>query len=107
MTHEERREQWQGVVSRWRESGMSQAAWCRQEGVALASLRQWAVKLRPEASSASAGFVRIDGGALPVLETGAILELCVGDLRARLPLAADESEILKVLRALSGLGGGR
>jgi hypothetical protein len=46
MTHEEKREQWQGVVSRWRESGMSQAAWCRQEGVALASLRQWAVKFR-------------------------------------------------------------
>ena len=104
MTHEERREQWHGVVSRWRESGMSQVAWCRREGVSLASLRQWVVKLRPEATPA--GFVRIDGGALPVLEGGASLELCVGEWRARLPLAADESEILKVLRALSSFGGG-
>ena len=58
MTREEKRQHWQGIVARWQSSGMRQAAWCRQEAVAVASLRQWVVKLRrPQSAKNAAGFV--------------------------------------------------
>jgi hypothetical protein len=61
MTREEKCRHWQGIVARWQASGMGQAAWCRQEAVAVASLRQWLVKLRgPQTAKKSSGFVQLD-----------------------------------------------
>lgn len=100
MTRKEKRQHWQEVVERWQGSGMSQVAWCRQEGVALASLRQWAAKLR-EKTREAAGFIRIDDGLPSAMAPVLDLELGLGELRARLPLAATEDDILKVLRALT------
>ena len=38
----ERRQHWQGVVSTWRKSGLSQAEFCRQKGLSPKSLSYWA-----------------------------------------------------------------
>ena len=101
MTREEKRGHWQGLVTCWQASGLSQVAWCRQKGVAVASLRQWVAKLN-EPETASAGFLRVElhEEALAVASIDR-LELLRGAWRLSVPLSASEAEILKVLRAVA------
>lgn len=47
-----KREQWAGRLAAWESSGLSQAAWCREHGVSLASLGYWRRKLAGDAGSA-------------------------------------------------------
>ena len=103
MTREEKRKHWQGLVARWQASGMGQGAWCRQESVAAASLRQWAVKLRePQTAKNMAGFVRLEY-ADRVPPAAALLEVRLGAWSLSLPLATAEGDILKVLKALAAV----
>jgi hypothetical protein len=44
-------EQWRGRIERQRESGLSIAAFCRREGVSMASFHGWKRKLRQSASA--------------------------------------------------------
>ena len=43
-----KREQWAAHVAAWQSSGCSQAQWCREQGLALASFGYWRRKLRAE-----------------------------------------------------------
>jgi hypothetical protein len=103
MTREEKREHWQGIVARWQASGMRQAAWCRQEAVAVASLRQWVVKLRrPQPARNAAGFVKLEfADSRPAAE--ALMEVRFGSWTLSLPLAASEGDIRKVFQALAAV----
>ncbi|WP_255352380.1 hypothetical protein [Xanthomonas sp. MUS 060] len=40
-----KREQWVGYVQAWQVSGLSQAAWCREQGLSLASFGYWRRRL--------------------------------------------------------------
>ena len=103
MTREEKRGHWQDLVARWQASGMRQGAWCRQESVAAASLRQWVVKLRkPQAAKTAVGFVRLEfaDSAPPA---AARMEVRLGAWSLSLPLATAEGDILKVLKALAAV----
>jgi hypothetical protein len=106
MTREEKREQWQGIVARWQSSGMRQAAWCRQEAVAVASLRQWVVKLRaPQTPKKVGGFVQFDFADSSARAVGCdlLMEVRFGSWSLSLPLAASEGDIRKVLQALAAI----
>lgn len=45
-----KREQWAAYVAAWQSSGCSQAQWCREQELTLASFGYWRRKLRAEAS---------------------------------------------------------
>lgn len=106
MTREEKRGYWQGVVARWQVSGMRQAAWCRQESVAVASLRQWVVKLRaPQTPKKAGGFVQLDFADTGARAAGCnlLMEVRFGSWSLSLPIAASEGDIRKVLQALAAI----
>lgn len=44
----ERRRFWEGVIGKWRLSGLSGRQFCRQEGIAVASFYNWRKKLADE-----------------------------------------------------------
>ena len=39
--------QWQGQFARWRESGLSQSEYCREQGLSRHQFRYWRRKLEP------------------------------------------------------------
>lgn len=46
MTHQKiTQEQWQQHIDAWQDSGLSQAAWCRQNGVVVSQFGYWKKKL--------------------------------------------------------------
>lgn len=47
-----KREQWVEHVAAWASSGRSQAAWCREHGVSLASFGYWRRKLAQDSAAA-------------------------------------------------------
>ena len=49
MTRTERRHHWQTIIDRQADSGLSKAAFCRQEAISLATFYYWAKKLREQA----------------------------------------------------------
>ncbi len=82
---EERRAAISDVVSRWRESGASQVAFCRAEGVSRATLRRWNEEL----------------GVGPPTQRGSVL-VEVG--RHEGPVARDGFDVTLGARPRSGLG---
>ena len=54
----ERRTFWQEHLAQWQHSGLTQVAYCRQQGVNLAQFRYWKKRLLPpQAPSAAPGAV--------------------------------------------------
>ncbi|MFK0569954.1 IS66 family insertion sequence element accessory protein TnpA, partial [Endozoicomonas sp.] len=54
MTHQNAtQEQWQQRIDSWQDSGLSQAGWCRQNGVKSSQLGYWKKKLWAEDNTAS------------------------------------------------------
>ncbi len=44
---------WQGQVEEWRQSGLSQIAYCEQHGLNIKSFRRWRTKLQRAATTAA------------------------------------------------------
>jgi len=68
MTNETRaakREHWKGVLDRWRESGLSKAAFCRENGVRPWQLQYWFQRLNEAGPDPTAAFasVHCNGGS--------------------------------------------
>lgn len=79
-----RRAVWRRLVEQWRESGLSQEAFCRQRRVSVASFRWWKWKLalpgRPQVEGgAGAGRPR---GAVPAFVPVRIVEAAAGRVAA-------------------------
>ena len=55
-------DEWREILRRWRGSGLSRAAFCRQEGVARTSLDTWQRKLRSNPEPGFVEFTRTSGG---------------------------------------------
>jgi hypothetical protein len=79
------REQWQQRLDRFEQSGLSAAAFCSAEGLALPSFYSWRRRLRPATQAAPAELafvpVRLSAPAAPVevaLPSGAVLRLSPG-----------------------------
>ena len=78
------RAQWQQRLERFEQSGLSAAAFCLNEGLALPSFYAWRRRLRPAAAAepAEPAFVPVRlTGAAPVevaLPSGAVLRLSAG-----------------------------
>jgi len=106
-TVEERRARWDRICLEFRESGMTQVAFCEERGIAPSSLAYW---LNP-ARGISAGHQKRKKQCtdlVPVatisMGTQSVLRLRIGDdLVAELDLPIDEEVIRQVLRAARSL----
>jgi hypothetical protein len=118
----EREDRWRRTLAQWRESGLSQAAFCREHGLPVATLRWWkrelgrrdAVKAgrrtaRPRSSASHGGEVgfapvRVVGalGDIPVAHGGLEVVL-VGGRRVRVGSGVDRELLSMVVSVLEGL----
>ena len=73
---QDKREQWSAHLAQWRDSGLSQTAYCRERGVSLARFGYWRRRLR---ATVGDGVRR----ALPIVMATSPLE--AAPLRVHLP----------------------
>jgi hypothetical protein len=94
--------EWDAILTELPESGLSQAEYARQRGVALASL-QYQLKRRRDATAEAAGFVEVRAGARAVVarEVGAF-EVRVGPhICVRCAELPDAAWLAALTRAMS------
>jgi hypothetical protein len=98
---------WHEHVAKWRTSGLSQAAYCREAGVSNRTFGYWKRRLEQELSPSSPSVVAIElsdvfGPSLGPTQTP--LRLCLGD-RFAVEISGDFcSPVLeKLVRTLEGL----
>lgn len=79
------REQWEQIVSEQAGSGLSQSAFCRREGISLASFGHWRARLRTEVARA-APFVEwtVRSAEPQALQPGEMELVLPGGVRLRL-----------------------
>ena len=98
----ERRSFWQDHLMHWQDSGMTQVAYCRQQGVNLAQFRYWKKRLLPTrspdaATGASPGFI-----AVQMTSAGAMLAVVLNErLRVDVYPGFDPATLRAVVQALS------
>lgn len=94
----ERRAYWQGHVQRWRASGQSKQAYCRDHGLKPANLYRWCAKLG-DGQSQRPRFVPLQ---LPLLAgNGYVMELALGGGRVlRIGADADPRWVSQLVREL-------
>ena len=56
---QQRREHWQQLLERWRASGLSQAAFCRRQGISVWKLAWWRKRLKGPGNEAAGLFVPV------------------------------------------------
>lgn len=87
------------ALERFAESGLNQAAFCREEGISPVTLSRWLGEFGPaESPAASAGFVevRLDrGGAGGAFELG-----LSGGRHLRIPAGFDVGDLARLLAVL-------
>ena len=89
------------VVARWRESGQSQAAFCREVGIATVTLGRWVRQLEAAKAPKSSEPVLVELG---VHENGAddAFEVMLADgVWIRVPAGFRDSELTRLLGVLS------
>lgn len=105
MTPEERQRFWRDHMERWRESGLTQTAYCQRQGMSRWAFGRWKRRLEGTASRKKASLVpvrlrddkprrRPSGG-----ETGVVVEVDEG-LRLRLARGFDAAVLAEAVAAL-------
>ncbi|MDN5940068.1 MAG: hypothetical protein L0H83_15600, partial [Salinisphaera sp.] len=94
---------WRGHLAGWRDSGLSQAAYCRQQGLALASFGYWRRKLEGPAravrDASSPALLPVVVGGIDASET--MIEVRLGNgLEVRLPVAMETAHWMPLVQAL-------
>lgn len=96
-TRAEKLEHWRRVVGKWRESGATQASFCRERGLPAWQFRYWLKRVSEDGASADGpAFATVSApgsGLRLVLAGGTVLEVEPG---------FDEGTLRRVLRAVSG-----
>lgn len=97
------RDEWTKLVAASGQSGMSQAEFCRMEGISVGALGYWARKLREEAGQTGEGasirFLPLAAAPARPPEEG-LDALLPNGLQLRFPAGADASYVAAVLSAL-------
>lgn len=98
----QREDRWRKICREFRDSGMTQKAFCESRVLALSTLGYWLARLSvPPASSQSSAFVPL--GTVE-LNPRAVLRIRLGsDVVAELDLPADETVIRDVMKAAASL----
>lgn len=96
-------DEWARLVEESRQSGMSQAAFCRGHGISVGALQYWTRKFREEGFSASEhGSIRL----LPVEATSPLAEegvevLMPSGVQLRFPAGTEAAYVASVISALA------
>ena len=115
MAHRRRtREQWRRLVEGWSGSGLTQAAYCRRQGVSVASLQRWRERLRREPVAGTTPVGASCDGPLRLVpvevcerraphSAGAALTVVLDDgLRVEIAPGFDAPTLTRVVSALRG-----
>ena len=99
---------WQRLVAKQEASGLTQAEFCRREGVHLGTFRRWKYqRLKSAGRQADACPPRFlpveieDQGARVVAGNGSGVEVLVGDHRLRLSIGFDAETLRRAVEALA------
>lgn len=96
------RDEWTRLVKESRESGMSQAAFCREQGVSVGARQYWIRKLREEGAESSESreirLLPVDA-VMPPAEEGVEVLLPSG-VQLRFPPGTGASYVASVIAAL-------
>ena len=94
-------QEWRAIFSVWRESGESQRAFCRREGISISSFGYWHRKLKED--SGKQQIVKIHG--LASLPTSSENTLTARSGSVQVDLSGNESEelLIRVFRALQAV----
>lgn len=101
-----KRTRWAGHVAAWQSSGLSQSAYCRRQGLSLASFGYWRRQLRthePEADvPVTQALVPIQVAPTTASLSSPGVEVCLSNgLRVRWPGVGDAASVAALVRALS------
>ena len=91
----EKREFWKKHIKAQRESGLSQAKYCRERGLALSSFGNWSLRISREQRSG------VEPGRFVPVNPTAPIEIIVGKVTVRVPQGSDAGEIRRIVEALS------
>ena len=92
---------WAGHLAAWRDSGLSQAGYCRQHDLRLPSFGYWRRRFGAPAPGAAKlpALVPIAVGAVDTCDT--VIEVCLPNgLQVRLPVAMDPLHWVPLMQAL-------
>ena len=92
---EERRAHWRAVVERWQHSGLSKAAFCRENDLRLWQFHYW-VKRVAELTGSGPGFAQVAAAG-----SGICLRFGAG-VRVELEPGFDEATLQRLVKALGG-----
>lgn len=100
------RTRWAAHVAAWQSSGLSQSAYCRRQGLSLASFGYWRRQLRTDEPDANVpvtqALVPIQVAPAPVPLSSPWVEVCLSNgLRVRCPGVGDAASVAALVRALS------
>ena len=105
MAASEAARRWAVHVRRWRESGLTQAAYCQQHALNRHTLTYWSWRLRREAET-PAGLPQAIPALVPIRVAAPVatpLDLVLtwpNGLRLQLPMATDAGWLVALLRGL-------
>jgi hypothetical protein len=72
---------WQRVVSKFEESGLTQAAFCEAHGLTLGAFRSWLYRLRRERGSARPAFVEVTTSKESLTQQACVIRIAGAELR--------------------------
>lgn len=97
---------WQQSIEDWKDSGLSQAAFCERHDLALSTFQLWRRRLAEEGHEELHGFVEVRVASEPAaLDPGDIAELTFpSGLRLCVPRGWSQCDLVELLRALAEVG---
>ena len=103
VSREENRIRWEGIVQQQSESGLSAAAFCREQQISYQSFGYWKRRLQrgdeqPLVQSSRFQEVRIAPGPEPE----GMFEVILGAVTIRVPSRFAELDLQKILRVVAG-----
>lgn len=96
---------WQSHLQAWSQSGLTQTAYCSQQGISKSAFYNWKSKLKAETATVNdPPFVAVQVGAQPAYQMSELAKLSIqltNGLSLRVPLTTDPALLLPWLETLS------
>jgi len=96
------KEKWKAVVKDWRESGLSQADYCKKAGIKSNRLSYWKRKLSIEDAISAKSEIRVKNEFIEVGKSvNELIEINYGDLQINIPSSIESKKIAELINCLS------
>lgn len=90
--------EWESLINKWRKSGLSQSEYCRKVGIRPNRFWYWRKKLEGSTTES-----KHDNQFISLIpESGeSQIEICVGSVTVKVPLAVSNEKLEGIVRCLS------